>query len=142
MENYGNNIRKFRNKRGYSQEFMSDKLGISQNAYSKIESGATKLKTETLEKIVRILGIDKSVIINDQHSKYSIEQNNHDTCTGVVIEPTTFDNEREVWRSLELSYQTAIQALKDALQSQKDAFHTQEILITYLRSQVEALQER
>lgn len=34
---FGDKIRKVREIRGFSQEFMSEKLNLSQRAYSKIE---------------------------------------------------------------------------------------------------------
>lgn len=42
------NIRKTREFRNYTQEYLAAKLGISQNAYSKIELGYTKITLERL----------------------------------------------------------------------------------------------
>lgn len=39
----GNKIRKIRTLKGYSQEYISDKLKISQSAYSDIETNKSKL---------------------------------------------------------------------------------------------------
>jgi len=41
-------IRKIRTKLGISQEYIANKLEISQTAYSKIENQQTKIKFETL----------------------------------------------------------------------------------------------
>lgn len=52
------NIRKVREERNYTQEYLALKLGISQNAYSKIELGYTKITVERLFHIAHILDAD------------------------------------------------------------------------------------
>ena len=47
-----------RTKKGYSQEYMAEKLGIVQKTYCKIEKGRTKLSVERLEEIALILKKD------------------------------------------------------------------------------------
>lgn len=51
------NIRFERLRKGYSQEVMAEMLGISQNAYSKMERGKTKLSISRLQNITHILGV-------------------------------------------------------------------------------------
>ena len=48
-------IRERREKLNYTQAYVASKLGISQNAYSKIESGQTNFTVKRLYEIVRIL---------------------------------------------------------------------------------------
>jgi transcriptional regulator with XRE-family HTH domain len=52
------NIRKLREYRNYTQEYLAFKLNISQNAYSKIELGYTKITVDRLFYIADILGTD------------------------------------------------------------------------------------
>ncbi|WP_026632345.1 helix-turn-helix domain-containing protein [Dyadobacter alkalitolerans] len=52
------NIRKIREYRNYTQEYLAMKLGISQNAYSKIELGYTRITLERLIQISHILDVD------------------------------------------------------------------------------------
>lgn len=52
----GESIRKFRDEKCYTQDFMANRLGITQSAYYKIESGVVKIKTERLIQIAEILG--------------------------------------------------------------------------------------
>lgn len=49
------NIRNKREYRNYTQEYLAAKLNISQNAYSKIELGYTKITLERLFQIADIL---------------------------------------------------------------------------------------
>ena len=51
-------IRTKREKKNYTQEYLAYKLSISQNAYSKIELGYTKITLERLFQIAEILEID------------------------------------------------------------------------------------
>lgn len=51
-------IRNTRTELGYSQEFVASKIGISQNAYSRIELGLAKLSIERMLKIADILQVN------------------------------------------------------------------------------------
>ncbi len=50
-------IRRLREQKGYSQEYMALCLGMSQNNYSKLELGKNKLTVEQLERIASVLEI-------------------------------------------------------------------------------------
>jgi transcriptional regulator with XRE-family HTH domain len=52
------NIRKIREDKNYTQDYLAAKLKISQNAYSKLELGYTKITLERLFHIASILEID------------------------------------------------------------------------------------
>ena len=52
------NIKNQRNIKNYTQEYVANKLGISQNAYSKIESGVSTLTITTLFSLSHIFDID------------------------------------------------------------------------------------
>jgi len=57
-------IRNRREMRNYTQEYLAFKLHISQNAYSKIELGYTKITLERLFQIADILEFDVVEFIN------------------------------------------------------------------------------
>jgi transcriptional regulator with XRE-family HTH domain len=50
-------IRKARVNKNYKQEDVAGFLGISQRAYSKIETGETQIKLDRLEEISKILDV-------------------------------------------------------------------------------------
>lgn len=54
----GENIRKIREVKGYSQEYMANKLNISQRRYSTIESDNKKIDAERLKAIAEILEVN------------------------------------------------------------------------------------
>lgn len=60
----GKKIRKIRELRNFSQEYVAIQLGISQVAYSKIETGLTRLDLKRLIKIAETLDIDTFTLIN------------------------------------------------------------------------------
>ena len=60
------NIRHKREYRNYTQEYLALKLNISQNAYSKIELGYTKITLERLFQIADILEFDAAELINQE----------------------------------------------------------------------------
>jgi len=51
----GQRIKQKRLEKNYTQEYVATRLGISQNAYSRIETGLTQLKTERLDTLASIL---------------------------------------------------------------------------------------
>ena len=58
------NIRNKREYRNYTQEYLAAKLAISQNAYSKIELGYTKITVERLFQIAEVLGFEVAELID------------------------------------------------------------------------------
>jgi transcriptional regulator with XRE-family HTH domain len=57
------NIRKVREYRNYTQDYLAAKLGISQNAYSKIELGYSKITLDRLFHISQILEVEVTQIL-------------------------------------------------------------------------------
>jgi transcriptional regulator with XRE-family HTH domain len=64
----GQNIRKIRRSKDFTQEYMAFEMGISQKAYSDIENSKVKINLDILTKISAILEIKPSDIcsISDQ----------------------------------------------------------------------------
>ena len=60
------NIRKIREHKNYTQEYLAAKLGISQNAYSKIELNYSKLTLDRLFRIADILETDIIQLLSDR----------------------------------------------------------------------------
>jgi transcriptional regulator with XRE-family HTH domain len=57
MEDIGRKIKLFRNKLGYTQEEMAEKIGISFQSYSKIERNITDVNISRLIQIAEVLKI-------------------------------------------------------------------------------------
>ena len=54
----GNKIKNIRELKNFTQEYMADKLEISQAAYSKLEKGDFKISQDKLNKIAEILDVN------------------------------------------------------------------------------------
>lgn len=95
-------IREFRN---YSQEYMAFRLGISQNAYSRIELGKSKLTVEKAKLIAEIFNLDLSELLNENASFIISDEIDE-------INPNTnSDTEEQI-----IHYQERIKTLKSELQ--------------------------
>ena len=80
MFSYHEKIRKIRESKNYTQEFMAESLGITQRAYSSIENGKTQLTIERLFEIAKILETSVIEILNLEGSYiYNNSFNNHGT---------------------------------------------------------------
>lgn len=64
MKGIGEKIRKIRNIRGYSQEYMGTRLKMSQNNYSRIELDQINLTLKTLSEIASVLEVSTEEIMN------------------------------------------------------------------------------
>lgn len=62
----GQKLRLFREFRNYSQEYIAEKLGITQNTYSRIENNQTKMTAERLEKLATILNIPPMELLSEK----------------------------------------------------------------------------
>jgi len=69
MKNVAGNIRKIREYRDYTQDYLAAKLKISQNAYSKIELGYSKLTLERLFQIASIIDVDVTHLLTLEHKE-------------------------------------------------------------------------
>ena len=64
MNNIGINIRKTREKRGFSQEYVAEKLGINQSTYGKLERDVSNITLDRLYKIADVLEEDITTLLD------------------------------------------------------------------------------
>ena len=62
------NIRSLREKRGYSQEYMSEILNVSQQTYSLTEKNPERASLERIQKIAQILEVKISFLLDEEDS--------------------------------------------------------------------------
>lgn len=99
----GNRIREYRKERGFSQEILAEKSGVSTNTISRIEGGQMAMSVGILQRIVKALGVDANVLL------------------GVI---STDVNETNIWVS---AFSCRVQALKE--NEQEILKHTMNALI-------------
>jgi transcriptional regulator with XRE-family HTH domain len=106
----GNNIKTVRELQNYTQDYVAEKLGITQSAYSKIERDEVDITFSKLQKICEVLSVSLADIIN-------LEAKN-------IIANNKFDNNSAVWNhitnysidaKLEDLYREHIELLKDKI---------------------------
>ena len=78
MNNVGINIRKLREKKGFSQEYVAQELGINQSTYGKLERENTKISIDRLLRISEILEEDVINLLdsNPQNTFHQTNQGN------------------------------------------------------------------
>lgn len=60
------NIKNIREKKGYSQEYMSDMLQVSQQTYSLTEKNPEKANLSRIQQIAKILNVKLSFLLNEE----------------------------------------------------------------------------
>jgi transcriptional regulator with XRE-family HTH domain len=80
----GFRIKQLREYRNYTQQFMADSLELSQNAYCKIETGMTKLTTDRLEDIARILDTPIENLLSNDKQVFNFENSKIDKFYGYI----------------------------------------------------------
>ena len=81
MKGIGTKIRKIRELKNYTQEYMAQQLGMAQNSYSRYENPDTDVKPDLLEQIAAILevtpeqieGFDEKLIFHNHVDTVSDE---------------------------------------------------------------------
>lgn len=68
------NIRKVRELRNYTQDYLAAKLNISQNAYSKIELGYSSITLRRLIEIAEILEISLTDLVNAESNDELVQK--------------------------------------------------------------------
>lgn len=80
----GLKIKKIRESRNFTQEFMSGKLNISQNTYSKIESGGIKLTVDRLKGISEILEVPIEEFFSDDSQIFNFNNSHIEKFYGYI----------------------------------------------------------
>jgi transcriptional regulator with XRE-family HTH domain len=94
-------IKLLREVHNFTQEYVASTLEISQNTYSLIEKGETKLTLERLEKLAKLYKMDLVDLIrlNEQTYIHTITHSQGVCSQQVTINHPLADEERELYRS-------------------------------------------
>ena len=77
MNLVGAKIKKYREERGITQDFIANEMGITQSTYGRLEKSDKKLSVNRLIEIAKILDISISVLFGEKASNV-IHENNGD----------------------------------------------------------------
>jgi len=88
-------VRIIRESKGYTQNDVADAIGVTQQAYSKMEKNIKAVKLEVIFKIGEFLGLplvvcihQESHFLNDWYSKSAVEQSSIHYSNGYLKEKT------------------------------------------------------
>ena len=113
-----NKIRMLREGIGLSQEYVAQKLNITQQAYSKIEKNPQKATMERLQELSEVLGVNiNSIVGNDD---MYIQQNFHQqggNASTVMCVTGLADRERESFTQQISSLQKQVDVLTKIIDS-------------------------
>jgi transcriptional regulator with XRE-family HTH domain len=116
----GHQIRAAREFKDISQEYLANKLGISQPALSKIENNETQIDFEKVEEIASILGVDVNDMLNFDRANVFNNCNRSGTFSGVNNSFTfTGEDLKGVYEKLLEEKDKRIQLLEELLNSKK-----------------------
>lgn len=112
MKLVGTKIRKVRELRDFTQEFMASQLGKSQTAYSKLERGEVDVSFSNLTRIAEILEIDVMQLLTFDGSSFIANKEMASTTakevSNVMVQLGISDREREL-------YERKIQSMQDEI---------------------------
>jgi len=84
MNTVGERIKRYREGKNFTQEYIAGKLNISQNTYSKIESGGIKLTTDRLKNIAEILQVPVEELLNGEKQTYNFNNSHIEKFYGYI----------------------------------------------------------
>lgn len=120
------NVRKFREQKQWSQEYMAEQFGLSKNGYAKIERGESRPSLDRLEQITAVFGIGMIDLFSDERQSICLISENSQHSSNYYHNDNALILENEKLK-LALTH-------KDELLAQKDE------QITLLKNMVAVLQ--
>lgn len=120
------NVRKFREQKQWSQEYMAEQFGLSKNGYAKIERGESRPSLDRLEQITAVFGIGMIDLFSDERQSICLISENSQHSSNYYHSDNALILENEKLK-LALTH-------KDELLAQKDE------QITLLKNMVAVLQ--
>lgn len=131
-ESVSRNVREYRIGHSMTQQQMADRLGITREAYSRIENGITKLISDYIFRISEILDVSPQDLImgEDAPSRDGLLMEARGEMEDRLIH---MSNEYE--RKLE-ARDTEIASLRELCDTQKETIATQKEIISMLKRRI------
>lgn len=117
----GTKIKKIRELRNFTQDYMAQKLSMSQSGYGKIERDETEVSYQRLQQIAEILSVSVEDITSFNERVVFSQMNNQHATAGYIINQNFNEQQMRLYEMM--------------IQQQKEE-------IDYLRKMVETLQEQ
>ena len=99
IKKVGEHIKRVREERNYSQQYLAQELGISQKAYSKIENSQTNITLSHLDRISQVLETSVNQLLGTDGSSVYNNYNTHNG-EGIVIRKETPEKSIELYERI------------------------------------------
>ena len=108
------NIRKYREIKGYSQEYVDHQLNINQASYAKLENNSTKITIDRLFSIAKLLETEISEIL-DLKNQTIFNQTDNEIANAFGKVEHYYQENKEVYQELLKAKDEQIALLKEML---------------------------
>jgi len=116
-------IRLVRQAKGWTQEYLAEKLGMSINGYGDLERGDSDIKLSKLEKIAELLGVELTELCCSSEKGFvnlstgRSKQNNKNYCSisSSIIESSELAHKLEKSEQLNEQQSKEIELLKEVI---------------------------
>lgn len=116
MKKIGQNIRKLRELRNFTQQYMAEKLEMTQGNYARIENEEIHLSEERLQKISGLLGYSTEFIIQfDVEKIYDIVTERRENATKEVYQFQISPELKQLYESRIKSLESYVDELKSEI---------------------------
>lgn len=114
----GLNIKKIRELKNFTQEYMAEQLKMSQRGYSKIENGEVDVSFTRIKEIAKILGLKATEIVgfDEKFVLFSITHNQTGVENGIYINNELNNKERELYEKQIALLEIQNQELREMIQ--------------------------
>jgi transcriptional regulator with XRE-family HTH domain len=112
MDSIVSNIRRIRESKGYSQDYMAAKLNTTQETYSRMENRESKLKTDWLQPIADALETNVSAFLDSPKLTIHTQTNSEGAYGNACYVENLHVEHKETTKKLIESLENKIQHLK------------------------------
>ena len=108
------NIKKYRELKGFSQEYMAHQLSVNQSTYAKMENNSTKITIDKLFSVAKLLETDVSEIL-DLKNQTIFNQTDNETANAFGKVEHYYQENKEVYQELLKAKDEQIALLKEQI---------------------------
>lgn len=122
MQNIGEKIKKLRELRNFTQDYMATQLEMTQAGYSKVEGGQTDIAYSKIVEIAKVLDVSPEELIAFDSQKIFSSFNNITDSTNIGIITTLSEEIKNLYEDKVALLNKLLKNTESELQRYKDKF--------------------